>query len=422
MKSMEDLVTKINLALSVKLKLCLITRGLPGRGKSRLARHIEEQIRENGVCIAAADDFLLDNQGNYCWRAEWLSIAHSSCVDKLTAAMNDTNISVVVQHNTNCKAWESEQLREQAEKMDYVVVYIEPEYAWSLQENLPMELQHALTSIHSVPAEKIPEMLLNKEEIVPRYVGYWIPTSYLLECFEQAGMAQTDVIEFLLSCHPKQTASKSIDQSSITPLLPTMLHVTTDYLGFDTTILSSENHETLMKDQLSFCQLSIVALYADERGVGAYVTGPGGVTTWIEPDVDDDDASLPSPSPTGSTLIVGSPRSTGSYLNSGSGKEDTAIESLHAAGGSGSGSGGVDGDKKRPKKRPKENKLVDPVPRFQVYTKALREAAGRRIHTLLFNHGSIECNPLTIAVLLHTISYCLNKHFETFAEIVRCLC
>ena len=372
---MEDLIRKINVALSVKLKLCLITRGLPGRGKSRLARHIEEQIRENGVSIAAADDFLLDNQGNYCWRAEWLSIAHSSCVDKLTAAMNDTNISVVVQHNTNCKAWESEQLREQAEKMDYVVVYIEPEYAWSLQENLPMELQHALTSIHSVPAEKIPEMLLNKEEIVPRYVGYWIPTSYLLECFEQAGMVQNDVIEFLLSCHPKQTAasaSKSTDQSNTTPLLPTMLHITTDYLGFDTSILSSENYETLRKDQLSFCQLSIVALYADERGVGAYVTGPGGVTTWIEPDVDDEDSQLPNPST--STLIVGSPRSTGSYLNSGSGKDDTTMESLQIGG----GSGAVDGDKKRPKKRPKENKLVDPVPRFQMYTKALREAAGSR--------------------------------------------
>ena len=385
---MEDLIRKINVALSVKLKLCLITRGLPGRGKSRLARNIEEQIRDSGVTIAAADDFLLDNQGNYCWRAEWLSIAHSSCVDKLTAAMQDPNISVVVQHNTNCKAWESEQLREQAEKMNYVVIYIEPDYAWSLQENLPMELQHALKSIHSVPAEKIPEMLLNKEEIVPRYVGYWIPTSYLLECFEQAGMVQNDVLEFLLSCQPKQTAasaSKTTDQSNATPLLPTMLHVTTDYLGFDTSILSSENHETLRKDQLSYYQLSIVALYADERGVGAYVTGPGGVTTWIEPDVDDEESTIPS------TLVGGSPRSTGSYLNSGSGKEDTSIESLHI-GGSG---GGIDGDKKRPKKRPKENKLVDPVPRFQMYTKALRDAAGRKsIHPLIFL-WPYECNSLT---------------------------
>lgn len=69
----------------------------------------------------------------------------------------------------------------------------------------------------------------------------------------------------------KQTVAT---EQLLNDFLPKMVHITTDYIGFDPNILSQRNHEEMLSNALTSCTLQVVALFADERGIGAYVTSP----------------------------------------------------------------------------------------------------------------------------------------------------
>ena len=327
-------LARVRGALALGLKLCIITRGLPGRGKTTLARAIADHVAASTVgsgsvgkkaVIAAADDFFTDAAGTYVFKAEWLGLAHASCADTLVAALQDDAVACVVQHNTNCMAWESAALRDRAEGLGALVTYVEPPHAWvATQDDLPTEaLRRALVNEHGVPPEKLLDMRARREAIVPRYLAYWLPAAAFLRACEAVGASAAAVTDFLAASWRRygQMAEQEEDKEDVAAAaLPSLLHVTCDYLGFDPTVLSADDHAAIDADALDPCPLQVIALYADKRGVGAYVTGGRGVTT--------------APSPT-----------------------------------------------------------ADPVPRFQRYTKALRLAAGRRAvapHMTLTVHPGAE--------------------------------
>lgn len=52
----------------------ILIRGLPGSGKSSFARHLT--VSQN---IFAADDYMVDENGDYDWRADRLEFCHESC-------------------------------------------------------------------------------------------------------------------------------------------------------------------------------------------------------------------------------------------------------------------------------------------------------------------------------------------------------
>lgn len=69
-------------------------RGLPGSGKSVIARQIKQVYGDLAV-ICSADDFRLNDQGEYVWNAEEYEATHLKCRDKARQACEDV-IPVVV--------------------------------------------------------------------------------------------------------------------------------------------------------------------------------------------------------------------------------------------------------------------------------------------------------------------------------------
>ena len=177
----------------------------------------------------------------------------------------------------------------------YIVVFIEPPYAWQKKSELPPNLRDVLVNVHGVPEEKISDMTRKKENICPRYLQYVIKPSALIRDFLAEGISteqlnpSSDVFAFgfgtlvnkssdlkspgkSLTSGPSATASADIHNSFLGVSLKNVLHVTTDYIGDNARLLSSSDHQEIIGDLLSSCKLQIVAIYADARGVGALVT------------------------------------------------------------------------------------------------------------------------------------------------------
>ena len=175
---------------------------------------------------------------------------------------------------------------------------------------------------HGVTEEKIDQIISHKEEITPRYLAYWVRTANLIRSFENIGMDEEQLNEVLAdivslnsyeSYSRRNEAEEIINEIYSTDLsnereheiegisvvkknfgedasgvydsfrlsspkshtavahLPKMLHITTDYIGTTENILQSKDYQELSRDLLSSCALQIVALFSDQRGIGALV-------------------------------------------------------------------------------------------------------------------------------------------------------
>ena len=186
----------------------------------------------------------------------------------------------------------------------YLVLYIEPEFAWTESASIPPSLRNVLVNTHGVGEEKINEMRLKKQHIFPSFMAYWLRSSQILEQFASAGISTTEFYRTLNElaaedasldleafagmklnetkyASPGTYAARAVFKNdarnetsrdrSTSVLLPDTLHVTTDYIGYDGE-LSYSHQVQLRNDVLSEQSLKIVALFSDERGVGALVT------------------------------------------------------------------------------------------------------------------------------------------------------
>lgn len=217
----------------------------------------------------------------------------------------------------------------------YITVFIEPTHAWVQQADLPPDLREVLVNVHGVPDKKLSEMIRKKENICPRYLQYVIKPSTLLSDFVAAGVTNQqlnpllDTYAFSLGKLQKvrrigrvekleevekvekvekvaveeldlkgadgQSSSSPSDNPSISSVVTSdvaseitsdmpdtfmgvpfsaVLHVTTDYIGTSTHLLSATDHKEMVNALLSSCKLQVVAIYSDHRGVGALVTTP----------------------------------------------------------------------------------------------------------------------------------------------------
>ena len=67
MSDFQVLVSKTDEALLSGLKICMIARGLPGRGKTTLVENIVNHYNSIGeftAVMAAADDFMINSSGS----------------------------------------------------------------------------------------------------------------------------------------------------------------------------------------------------------------------------------------------------------------------------------------------------------------------------------------------------------------------
>jgi len=115
-----------------------IIRGIPGSGKTTLAKKLKEET--SAVHYEADDFFMVD--GVYKFNSKYLHSAHQHCFVHVREALQSG--SPVIVANTFTQAWEIQTYLELAQKLDVGtrVIHCLGNYG----------------SIHNVPAEKIEQM------------------------------------------------------------------------------------------------------------------------------------------------------------------------------------------------------------------------------------------------------------------------
>jgi predicted kinase len=131
-----------------KVKELIIIRGLPGAGKSTLAKSL------GGINIEADQYFMVD--GEYKFDSSKIKLAHNYCQSQTQAWMGSNgeqvNVDRIVVSNTFTQEWEMDYYYKLAEKYGYRVY------------SLVVENRHGGVSEHGVPEEKL-EQMRNRFEI-----------------------------------------------------------------------------------------------------------------------------------------------------------------------------------------------------------------------------------------------------------------
>jgi len=126
-------------------KYLFILRGIPGSGKSTVAKEIASEMN-----ICTADDFHMKN-GEYNWQPENVGRAHAWCQKKAETFMG-LELSPIVVANTSTTMKEMQPYYDLAEKHGYQVF------------SLIVENRHSGVNIHDVPEETL-EKMKNRFEI-----------------------------------------------------------------------------------------------------------------------------------------------------------------------------------------------------------------------------------------------------------------
>ena len=129
----------------------LLLRGVPGSGKSSLGDIILRCPGSNSPDVLSADNFFIDDKGNYNFDATKLKQAHNDCQQKCAERMK-LEISRIVIANTFTEKWEMDAYYQMAERYKYRV------------HTVIVENRHESKNVHGVPDEKL-EQMKNRFEI-----------------------------------------------------------------------------------------------------------------------------------------------------------------------------------------------------------------------------------------------------------------
>ncbi|PKK30690.1 NEDD4 binding protein 2 [Columba livia] len=160
----QDRNSKLNLSQAQQPPVChmmrkkmhligqvlVLLRGVPGSGKSYLARTLLED--NPGGIILSTDDYF-SKHGQYHYDPDCLGEAHEWNRKRAKEAF-EMRISPIIIDNTNIQAWEMKPYVTLAQQFKYKVMFREPDTWWKFK---PKELERR--NIHGVSKEKIKKML-----------------------------------------------------------------------------------------------------------------------------------------------------------------------------------------------------------------------------------------------------------------------
>jgi predicted kinase len=124
----------------------ILLRGLPGSGKTTLAKVILFHLgNDNTNDVISADDFFIDENGNYNFDSSKLKEAHNNCQVRCSERMRQ-NIAKIVVANTFTQEWEMEVYFEMAKRYGYRV------------HTVIVENRHESENVHGVSDKKVQQM------------------------------------------------------------------------------------------------------------------------------------------------------------------------------------------------------------------------------------------------------------------------
>lgn len=124
----------------------ILLRGIPGSGKTTLGEVILYSPGSNNTNnVLSADDFFVDENGNYNFDPSKLKEAHNQCQLKCAERMK-IQLSKIVVANTFTQDWEMRPYFEMAERYKYRV------------HTIIVENRHDGKNIHGVPDDKLQVM------------------------------------------------------------------------------------------------------------------------------------------------------------------------------------------------------------------------------------------------------------------------
>lgn len=79
------------------MKKLVLIRGCPGSGKSTLAERLKREARKSGLSVfrVEADDFFVNNRGEYRYAPERLHRAHDWCKEKVASRIGFSDLVIV---------------------------------------------------------------------------------------------------------------------------------------------------------------------------------------------------------------------------------------------------------------------------------------------------------------------------------------
>ncbi|KAJ8980736.1 hypothetical protein NQ317_011384 [Molorchus minor] len=156
----QDIERTIN-NIQLGYKLLVLVRGVPGCGKSYLARQIlckslgfDSNFKEH---ILSTDDYFCKN-GSYQYNPDKIHEAHGWNHNRAFIALSK-GISPVIIDNTNVQMWEMKPYAMMATDYGYIIEILEPDTHWCFNEK-----ELAKRNTHGVPRSKIKEMLERYEK------------------------------------------------------------------------------------------------------------------------------------------------------------------------------------------------------------------------------------------------------------------
>ena len=123
----------------------ILLRGLPGSGKTTLAKIILQLRSTDEPEILSADDFFEDKEGEYNFDPTKLKEAHNYCQFRCSERMRQQKARIVVA-NTFTQEWEMDEYFKMAERYNYRV------------HTVIVENRHGNENVHGVPENKLQQM------------------------------------------------------------------------------------------------------------------------------------------------------------------------------------------------------------------------------------------------------------------------